>query len=174
MSGPKFKLKIRGSTPSPDRVEAMKRGDILHRALSLLETTGCEDWEKLVRRAIILEGESPRAWDTGELAAILESMFIEHGEMLVPEGARVFREQPILLPPETGNERVAIPDLVVVKENQAVVVDYKSKKPESEDTLNAYRNQVNLYLEVVKEAFGVKEAEGYLLFLTPEPLLEKV
>jgi len=174
VEGSGVKLRIRGATPSEERIEARKRGDILHRALSFVRTA--EDrgnLELLVKRAVVLEGESLRAWNIPELVKDLEKVLDSSElEWIFSGEAEVFTEQEILWP--EGEVRVVIPDRVLRFEDRIVVVDYKSSRPENEQVLQGYREQVRFYTKVVGKAFRAPTVEGYLLFLTPEPSLERV
>jgi len=176
MAGERVKLRIRDSIPSEETIANRKRGDILHRALSLVrDLNDRERVGTLVKRAIILEGERPEAWNAeelrGELEAVLEA---EWAEKVFPNQGESLKEQAILLPEEPGVTGVTVrPDRMVRLEGKVMVVDYKSKRPSSEEVLQRYKEQVRRYLEAAKEALGAEEAEGYLLFIA-DNVLEKV
>ncbi len=173
----RVKLRIRGSTPSTHRISKRVRGNILHRALSFVRTREDLDRiETLVKKAILLEGEKPRAWDLHELAQdIREAIEMEEAKPFFGPKAEVYCETPILLPTDfEGDERMVIPDRLLISANKVLVVDYKSEEPSDAKILKRYENQVKRYAEVAKAAFGKEHAEGYLLFLTPKPKVERV
>lgn len=72
-------------------------------------------------------------------------------------------EKDILLP----DGSVFRPDRVLIHENKAVVIDYKTGQPEK-----AHQSQVQKYAKILQQ-MGYSEVEGYLLYLE-EPGVEKV
>ena len=173
MAGERVKLRIRDSIPLEETIASRKRGDILHRALSLVrDLNDRERAGTLVRKAIILEGERPEAWNAEELRRELEAVLeAEWAKKVFPNQGESLTEQAILLPEEPG---VTVrPDRMVCLEGKVMVVDYKSKRPSSEKLLQRYKEQVRRYLEAAKEALGAEEVEGYLLFIA-DNVLEKV
>lgn len=70
---------------------------------------------------------------------------------------RVYREKEVV--DKTGQARRI--DRLIVKDSQALIIDYKSLKIESED----YRNQMQEYITLIKDLFPGKTVQGFLLYL---------
>jgi CRISPR/Cas system-associated exonuclease Cas4 (RecB family) len=60
------------------------------------------------------------------------------------------------------------PDRVIIREGQAVVVDYKTGKP-----MEKYKTQLEQYTKCLED-IGYKNVKKYLLYLEPEVRLEEV
>ncbi len=168
----RVELKIRGAAPSESGITKRIKGNILHRALSFIKSR--EDLDKiemLVKKAILLEGENPKAWDIQELAQHLKkAVEMDEVEPFFDPEAEAYCETPIILPGDSeGAGGKMVPDRLLVTRDKVVVLDYKSGEPNKE-----YHAQVRRYAEAAKSAFGKEEAEGYLLFLLPEPKIERV
>ncbi len=168
----RVKLKIRGATPSESGITKRIKGNILHRALSLIKSRkDLVNLDGLVKKAILLEGENPKAWDIQELAHHLKkAVEMDEVEPFFDLESEVYCETPIVLPNDAEEHRgKVVPDRLLVTRDKVVVLDYKSGEPNKE-----YHAQVRRYAEAAKSAFGKEEAEGYLLFLLPEPKIERV
>lgn len=59
-------------------------------------------------------------------------------------------------------------DLLIIKNNQVIIIDYKLKKIDDKE----YVNQLNYYKEVVTDLFKIKDIKCYLYSILDETLLE--
>ncbi len=153
-------------------IERVKRGTILHKALSLIERPADAD---SVRRAVVkgllLLGESPSRWDVEGLARCIERVLgCGDARPFFPEDpeVRVYSEREFLKTPT----EVLRPDRVVEYEDRVLVVDFKASRPSSLKLYKSYADQVKKYVSVVSDFFK-RPAEGYLLFIEP-PRVERV
>lgn len=136
------------------------RGILLHKALSMikfpdeaenayekLKTEGlitAENEEKFIGELLqILKDSKIKSWFSGEYEIKTES------ELILPDG------------------KVYKPDRVLLKNNKAVVIDYKTGKQRKE-----HKTQISQYADVLSK-MGYSEVEKYLLYV-PEMEVVKV
>ena len=81
---------------------------------------------------------------------------------------QVFREVPFVFTDARGEKRHGVIDLLIERENEVIIVDYKSAKPEDE---RPYIEQVRFYQTAMKAIKG-KPARGYLFYLDTLTLKE--
>jgi len=70
--------------------------------------------------------------------------------------------------PFVYNEEEGIIDLLIQNNEEMIIIDYKSAKPEDEST---YVKQVQKYIKAIKDLTG-KKTSGYLLYVNEEELRE--
>lgn len=130
-------------------------GSLLHEALKRIRYAGDEDAvvEKFIAEGIITEGNA------GELKQKLKAV-TEHSDMkkYFERNVRTLNERPLL----KKNEKIKIPDRVVLNEDGATVIDYKtgSERPE-------HKQQLQDYAERLEEA-GIKVKEKILFYTKSE------
>ncbi|MFI5144517.1 MAG: UvrD-helicase domain-containing protein, partial [Ignavibacteria bacterium] len=135
-------------------------GLVVHEALSYINNPDdvVKAVDKIVAGGLISASESP------VLLKYLELIFSKDDvKSLFASGNRVITECNILLP----DGKIIRPDRVFVKNNNAIVVDYKTGKQKDEHT-----KQVNDYA-LTLEQMGYKPVEKYLLYVE-EPNLIKI
>lgn len=137
----------------PERLRSKRRGEIIHKALSLYEPGRGLRWA--VEAAFsALEGP----WDQSsveEVLGLLERL------MLIPKVKdwlckKGFTELEVV----DGNGRLHRLDKVIVNEEEIEVLEYKTGDPEI-----SHREQLKGYLMLLKEIFPNKALKGFLLYL---------
>lgn len=118
---------------------------------------------------IVLERELKRGVVTQEKADYFRGLFTEmmgNHEIasLFENQERILTEATLLLP---GGVRLR-PDRVILGDNKAIVVDYKSGEPHEE-----HHEQVRKYKDALKQT-GIPVVDGYLLYLSGSPILVEV
>jgi len=146
---------------SPDGLANLKKGKLMHQLFELIETS--DDANKAVTQ-LILNGQLK----TGEKEKVLN--FINHkiNQPLVKEWFNpeysIINEGSILTP--SGLYR---PDRVVIKDREAIVIDYKFGEKHNEK----YRSQVNRYKKLLSQ-MGYKNVKGFLWYMGDEDMVEEV
>ncbi|MFH0761807.1 MAG: UvrD-helicase domain-containing protein [Bacteroidota bacterium] len=79
------------------------------------------------------------------------------------DGSWEILTEPVILVPDSGENR---PDRVMVRDNEAIVVDYKTGIPESR-----HQHQVATYIGLIRR-MGYTSVKGYLLYLDKQVLVE--
>ncbi len=131
--------------------DAIQKGNVLHEFLSLIQfTTDYDEVSHKIERDFSLS-----KMEQEEMKKKISSV-INHPELFAyyKEGIQVLNEQPILLP---SGQRL-IPDRVVVIDDDAVVMDYKTGA-----ALDKHKNQVNEYANLL-ESMNIKVAEKVLIY----------
>ncbi|MDW3647360.1 MAG: UvrD-helicase domain-containing protein [Bacteroidia bacterium] len=134
------------------RDEVINRGELLHEGLAFIEEKGDLDKavRKLVLRGMLKEEEFEKA--KAELQQIISNDKVKHWF----EGAyEVKNEAEIIL----SNGKVFRPDRVMIKQKKAILVDYKSGKPNRK-----YQSQMQEYMQAVLD-LGYTEIEGYIYYI---------
>jgi ATP-dependent exoDNAse (exonuclease V) beta subunit len=140
-----------------ERAEAMRYGNVLHYALSLISYR--EDIEKTLEQ-LVLEGHLKKRETENMQHLILQ--VVDH-PLLSPyfeSGIRVFNEREIL----TKNGQVLRPDRMVFRKEGATVLDYKTgyRKPE-------HRTQVQAYRQAVEES-GYSVESAILVYIQEDKI----
>jgi ATP-dependent exoDNAse (exonuclease V) beta subunit len=130
----------------------INKGKLIHEVLSLITTTG--DLQKAVKR-IETEGKIGSE-EAGKLLLELTALLNDQEVKSWFDGTfRVVNERSIL----TGINGVKRPDRIMISENEAVVVDYKSGDVESHN----YKYQLLSYMHELKNC-GFAKVSGYIWY----------
>ena len=89
----------------------------------------------------------------------------DEGFLELIKGCRIKKEVQF-----TYNQRIGIIDLLIEKDDEFIIIDYKSSK---EDKASNYISQMKFYRESVLNCFH-KKARSYLYFLSNNPILEEI
>ncbi len=159
------RIRIRSNAPEmwnlddPDRNRRF--GNVLHTLLAGLTTA--RDSEDMIS-AMLENGLLDRAWEH-EIRSKVKSILGEPGLAFIFDETSDVRPEAEILTPEGHTLR---PDRVIIKDGQAVVVDYKTGKP-----MEKYKTQLEQYAKCLED-IGYKNVKKYLLYLEPEVRLEEV
>jgi ATP-dependent helicase/nuclease subunit A len=144
---------------TPDTRERISYGIYLHALLSRIRTTG--DTADVLNR-LVLEGLMTSD-DRGPIEAQLNDIFSNPVISNWFDGSwEVRTEVPILLP---GGDTQRI-DRLMLKDQQAVVVDFKTGEPSKAD-----HQQVTGYIDILKQ-MGFTAVEGYLLYTRDKEVVQ--
>lgn len=138
----------------PERHRAKRRGEVIHRALALLAKGG--DLEDAVLWALNLEGEPPSDWDLeGDFLGPLRRL------LAIPEASRWVEaegmEEVEVVDPQGRVHRL---DKLVVGGEEVHVIEFKASSPQA-----SHREQLRLYLNLVKDLFPDKAVRGWLIYV---------
>lgn len=159
------------AAPGPAEVSPLTRGTVLHRCLELYAAAGAVDLAAVLEefpevRSLDQEARSRFSRETG---ALLERLLADRElSWIFRPQADAYAELPFLL--RRDQEIISgVIDRVVIRDGRGYVVDYKAiavrDTAAMQPWIDHYRPQVRAYCEAVKEMFGLKDVEGYLLFL---------
>lgn len=96
------------------------------------------------------------------------------------EDAKIYRERPFMINiPHNeirGNSKETVLvqgkiDLLIIKDNLAIIVDYKVSRKNSDYLLEKYREQLNIYAKAVKQILDVEKVEPYIYSVLKGELL---
>ncbi len=146
------------------------KGRLLHQALYYALTN--EDLkrpETLVKKAFYSLGEPMGSWDIENdfLAPLVALSSMDGVERLFPPSgvSMVFREREFLVPGHDGRFQILRPDRVVVFEDRAIVVEFKTEG-RGDSIYRRHEKQIKTYQGVVQKFFGLP-VSSYLLYLQP-------
>nr|WP_321452099.1 UvrD-helicase domain-containing protein [uncultured Carboxylicivirga sp.] len=146
---------------SHDGLANLKRGKLMHKLFEYIVSS--EDVNRAIHQ-LILNGQLK----TSEKNEIMKFITDKINQPLVKEWFNaentIINEGDILT--STGLYR---PDRVVVRNNEAIVIDYKFGEIRNEK----YRPQVNRYKKLLSQ-MGYKNVKGYIWYLGKEDLVEEV
>ncbi|WP_438968593.1 UvrD-helicase domain-containing protein [Nonlabens sp.] len=131
--------------------EAIQKGNVLHEYLSLIQfTTDFEKVKKKINRDFSLSKK-----EQDEMITTI-SKLIHHPDLIpyYKKGIQVLNEQPILLP----SGRRLIPDRVVISDESATVIDYKTGA-----VLDKHKSQLNEYANLL-DSMGRSVSEKLLIY----------
>jgi len=140
------------NTEIQKRDEVINRGELLHQGLAFIQTS--EDLPSAVNQ-LLLQGmisTSEKGRILKQLQTIISHPKVSHwfaGEVEVKNEAEII----------LANGDVLRPDRVMISQKMAVVVDYKSGKPNRK-----YINQMDKYMHALLE-LGYRDVEGYLYYI---------
>jgi len=142
----------------PERVRLAQRGEIMHRALSLLDY--CSDVgaiEQAVLRAFALEGVDPARWAVEKdfFAPLTAALSLAEVQPWFAPGVRNLREVEVI---DAQGELHRI-DRLIIGEEGLQVIDFKVAL-----SSEGHRAQVTLYRRLCEAVFRLP-AEGYLLYI---------
>ncbi len=142
----------------PERVRLAQRGEIIHRALSLLEhCTGREDMERALLRAFALEGLDQARWaiERDFLNPLWAALSLPEVRPWFAGGVKSLREAEVI---DAQGELHRI-DRLIIGEDALAVIDFKVARREEE-----HREQVGLYQRIAEAVFHLP-VKGYLLYI---------
>lgn len=139
--------------------EATSHGLLAHRVMASIHQAGDKDaaLDKAVRSGLLREDEKDEL--DHQISRILESK--ELRDYFLPAW-KVYNEQELLLP---GGD-ILRPDRVVMRDNQAVVIDYKTGTPNER-----HKQQIGNYAGILS-AMGSSEVQAFLAYLPSGTILE--
>lgn len=139
------------------RAAAQRRGTMLH---NLMEEIESEADVEVVLQSAIREGKIAPLEEINELRKLLHSaMQHEIAKEWFDGSWRLYRECTILTRDEQGNVHVPRPDRVMVRGDEAIVVDYKFGRSRPD-----YHEQVRHYCQLLKQ-MGKQKVKGYLWYV---------
>lgn len=157
-----FEIKIHTHSLSlvqePERVRLAQRGEIIHRALSLLDhCTGREDVEQALLRAFALEGVNQARWDieSDYLGPLWAALSLPEVRPWFALGVKSLREAEVI---DAEGELHRI-DRLIIGRDALEVIDFKVARREE-----GHRAQVGLYQRIAEAVFHLP-AKGYLLYV---------
>jgi len=142
----------------PERVRVAQRGEVIHRALSVLDHgTGREDIEQALLRAFALDGLDQARWDIEKdfFAPLYAALSLAEVRPWFAPGVRNLREAEVI---DAEGELHRI-DRLIIGEGGLAVIDFKVALRSE-----GHRTQVGLYQRIVEAVFHLP-AEGYLLYI---------
>lgn len=161
------------SSPQSDAKQAspLTRGSVLHRCLEEFTKKGGYELNEIVAEypEISALGSEARQSFLDEIDTVLKAVLgTDDFAWIFKHREGSYSELPFLY--KKGNSLISgIIDRVVINDNIGFVIDYKAIHIEDDEALtswiNHYRPQIQIYSEAVKNMFGLKSVEGYLLFL---------
>jgi ATP-dependent helicase/nuclease subunit A len=137
----------------PAEQQGPVRGRVMHELFSLIRTK--KDIERSTA-SLIAQGKLPAAGREATIAFVKEKLEDPLAGSWFEEGWQVYSEADILIPGK-GTKR---PDRVMVKGNEAVVVDYKFGGAED----RKYDRQVAEYCALMQE-MGYRQVQGYIWYV---------
>lgn len=145
---------------SADTIKKINYGNLMHKVMSKIKTIDQVDF---VLNELFFKGEINK----DDLVILQEqiNMILKNPVVLewFSEGWEIKTEAPVL--PGTGEIRRF--DRVMIKEKEAIVVDFKSGK-----SYESHQDQIILYAQLLQE-MKYKPVSGYLVYLT-DGVVEKV
>jgi hypothetical protein len=142
----------------PDRIASIQRGELIHRALSLLDHfSGNEDVEKAILQAFALHGVDTMRWNIEEdyLKPLLAVLSLPLVNSWFKPGVLNLREVEIV----DVHGAVHRIDRLIIGTEILEVIDFKLGRREED-----HHAQVRLYTELVASVFS-RSAKGYLLYV---------
>lgn len=142
----------------PERVRLAQRGEIIHRALSLLEhCTNREDVERALLKAFVVEGVDQARWDIERafLNPLWAALSLPEVRPWFAKGIKNLREAEMI---DAQGELHRI-DRLIIGEDALTVIDFKVARREE-----GHREQVGIYQRIVEAVFHLP-ARGYLLYI---------
>jgi ATP-dependent helicase/nuclease subunit A len=152
-------------------ISSLTRGSVLHRCLEEFTKHGAYDLGRIIKEfpGLAVSGDFDNQSFAADVLTVLTSV-LDHNDFawIFKRSKDSYSELPFLYRKENTIISGKI-DRVVIRENTGLVIDYKAIRIDDEASLAAlisnYRPQIRIYCNAVKELFGLKNVEGYLLFL---------
>lgn len=139
------------------REAAQRRGTLLHHLMEEIESEA--DVETVLQSAIC-EGKIAPIEEVGEMRKLLHrAMQHEIAKEWFDGTWQLYRECPILTRDENGNVHAPRPDRVMMRGDEAIVVDYKFGLPRPD-----YHEQVRHYCQLLQQ-MGKQNVKGYLWYV---------
>ena len=156
-------VSIKSAGPTISRPHGQRFGTLVHAVLSIVELNAdraaVEQTAQLQGRVLGATFEEIRAASTTVVRALAHSLLVDAREAASAGACR--RESPITMPLEEGVVLEGVVDLAFLKNDEWVVVDFKTDM-ELGDRVEEYRRQAALYVEAISRATG-KPARGFIL-----------
>lgn len=141
---------------NPERARAVKRGEVIHLALSLLSSPpSSRDLETVIRRALCLLGEDPKTWDLDALLGPLEALF-RNPKVNTWFKAKAYPELEVV---DVQGKLHRI-DRVVLSEDGVEVIEFKVGQREP-----WHRGQVKGYVELLRRVLPSRPIRGWLVYV---------
>lgn len=161
----------------PFGAKTAEEGNAYHKFLqyALFGGNATEEIERIFSGDVLTE-EEKSLMDKTKLKEILSNAVYK-----TLSGYELFREQPFIafVPPEkakeVGREPVLVQgviDLLAIKDDEAVIVDYKYSAKSDEKLAESYREQLLLYAYAVENVLHKKVTHKYLFNLNRSRLVE--
>ena len=154
-----------------DRPFKRKKGEIIHFILAnIYSYDDIEKIQEIVENALAYFGEKRHKWDIKRdfIFPILEIFKISQVKALFNQpGYCTYIERDILVPLKNGFNLIR-PDRVVVRDNEVIVVEFKSEY--SKDVYNKHLSQVKEYMYVVRKIFN-KYTKGFLIYILSKKVI---
>ena len=139
------------------REAAQRRGTLLHHLMEEIESEA--DVETVLQSAIC-EGKIAPIEEVGEMRKLLHrAMQHEIAKEWFDGTWQLYRECTILTRDENGNVHAPRPDRVMMRGDEAIVVDYKFGLPRPD-----YHEQVRHYCQLLQQ-MGKQNVKGYLWYV---------
>lgn len=139
------------------REDAQRRGTLLHHLMEEIESEA--DVETVLQSAIC-EGKIAPIEEVGEMRKLLHrAMQHEIAKEWFDGTWQLYRECTILTRDEEGNVHAPRPDRVMMRGDEAIVVDYKFGLPRPD-----YHEQVRHYCQLLQQ-MGKQNVKGYLWYV---------
>ena len=139
------------------REAAQRRGTLLHHLMEEIESEA--DVETVLQSAIC-EGKIAPIEEVGEMRKLLRrAMEHEIAKEWFDGTWQLYRECTILTRDENGNVHAPRPDRVMMRGDEAIVVDYKFGLPRPD-----YHEQVRHYCQLLQQ-MGKQNVKGYLWYV---------
>ena len=139
------------------REAAQRRGTLLHHLMEEIESEA--DVETVLQSAIC-EGKIAPIEEVGEMRKLLHrAMEHEIAKEWFDGTWQLYRECTILTRDENGNVHAPRPDRVMMRGDEAIVVDYKFGLPRPD-----YHEQVRHYCQLLQQ-MGKQNVKGYLWYV---------
>jgi len=161
-------LVIQGETLT---ISPLTRGSVLHRCLEEFTKTGEYDLDRIITEYpdfLAFDSETRQSFIANANSVLRAVSSKEEFQWIFERHADAYSELPFL----HKRDQVLVSgiiDRVVIKEGKGFVIDYKAILIENNTALASwkdhYRPQIQIYCEAVKEIFGLRSVEGFLLFL---------
>ncbi len=136
-------------------LQAQQKGIAIHQWLEKTTQRSLQTLPQGMKKP--LEGAAPsEIWDELRKDALFEEIFIDEAEYLAE------RE---IYNPEQGNMR---PDLIIIKNKEAAIVDYKTGAPSPN-----HKEQIRRYTGAL-HGMGFSPVRGYLIYLNTKPEILRV
>ncbi len=153
-----IKIRIRADLLWSDETTGrIDEGKLLHEALKQVKYEGDEE---MVLKRMLAEGIISEAQFIG-LQTKLENV-VKHKELnrFFKKGLSIINERPLL----KNNEKVRIPDRVILQNDEAIIIDYKAGKERAE-----YKQQLNDYAKLLEEA-GLTVKEKIIFYMASQKM----
>ena len=135
-----------------DCERAIRKGNAYHKAMELIDFSADfdDEWHRL----------GSLVPDFTEIKrAELSSAHKQVGDFV--KNGKIYREQPFMYSPDGKTLVQGIIDLMIVRGDEATIVDYKTSRPEAVGS-EQYRRQLSLYARAAEKVLGLKITSAYV------------
>lgn len=148
------------------KMEYINKGLIYHEILSMLHTASDDDIEQAVA-VVEQNGCFDAGFTSDEAIANLKSAFTNKTALSwFSKEWRVFNECNIVKSDAQGNTYEQRPDRVIMKDDETIVIDFKSGIPKP-----IHKDQINTYMDLLVE-MGYPNVHGYLWYIMENRIVE--